>query len=82
MMKGWISVGKELPELGVNVLVTDGKIASCAERYKCACIGEKWYCSHVEGYEWEWELDACDDGDKITHWMHVPDLPNKLKEKV
>ena len=66
----WHKVGEELPPpisnvspFSNDVIVTDGQLL---------CKGEYNYTSN------SWSVDGKIDIDEITHWMYLPDLPQKL----
>ena len=66
----WIRVSDELPDICVNVLVTDGR-----------SVGMGWVDenSHKDIYKIErvWCAPNTDvDERNITHWMALPDVPN------
>lgn len=65
----WHKVSEELPppiSVGVdfsdNVIVTDG-VLLCQGYYNYICE--------------TWEAEGDIDSDEVTHWMYLPDLPQK-----
>jgi hypothetical protein len=79
-MTDWIEVSKELPPIGMTVLVSDGDIITCAirsDRSYRQNEDEKWDWDAIGiwGYEWEWDNEpACK---WFTHWQYCPELPKK-----
>ncbi len=74
----WISVKDKLPERGVGVLITDGRMVTCAEfggTYQNR-NGEyiSWNGHEFGGYEWEFDFDE----GNITHWMSLPQPPQTM----
>ena len=68
----WTRCDDKLPELGRYVLVTDGnmcKVAFLAVVWPdgtCYWMYDKWYSCYM----------------KLTHWMPLPELPERRKEEV
>ena len=74
----WKDIQKELPEKGVGVLVTDGKIVTSAELAEpFRLVNLRWTGHEYSGYEWEFDFNE----HNITHWMPLPNLPKKEKKK-
>ena len=70
----WKDAKKELPEIGDEVLLTDGKEIVSAIRLKNFGSGRSnWGGCGFSGYEWDFDVEM----EKITHWMPLPDLPKK-----
>lgn len=75
---GWISVKEQLPDVNmtasgyeqVTVIATDGKRVR-PMIYERACVREK------IKYRWKWIWDKIYDGNPITHWMPLPELPKE-----
>lgn len=53
---------ENLPEYSISVIATDG-VLLCRGFYNYA----------IE----EWSIDGDIDSDEVTHWMYLPDLPQK-----
>lgn len=65
----WHKVSEELPppinmavDFSDNVIVTDG-VLLCQGYYNYICKN--------------WEIEGDIDSDEVTHWMYLPDLPQK-----
>ncbi len=74
----WIDIKKQLPIHGQKALITDGKEVAAGEAdLKFLDDGQIWWdgCGYG-GDEWEWDFDI----DQVTHWMPLPEPPNKEKE--
>lgn len=61
----WISVEDKMPNEDMTALVTDGK--------EFIFIGEYF----KETNHWGLDGTALINMDKVTHWMYLPELPNK-----
>ena len=76
----WISVEEQLPDTNksasgyeqVTVIATDGKRVR-PMIYERACVRGK------TKYRWKWIWDKIYDGNPITYWMPLPELPEELK---
>lgn len=74
----WIEIKKELPNIGLGVLISDGKDMASAERCKSHREDKlAWTGYGYGGYEWEFDFNE----DEVTHWMPLPGLPKKEKKK-
>lgn len=77
-MNEWISVKERLPELNVEVLVTEGTVIDIAglrikeflTQGNASDFTTEWYSY---GYGWNPE----DNYGPPSHWMPLPDLPEK-----
>lgn len=71
-MINWIKITDQLPPEKIGILVSDGKIVTCAvmENY---VNGLYFYTHESGGYEWEWDFDT----NKITHWATLPSPPSE-----
>lgn len=70
-MNDWIPITERLPEMWAPVLITDGKIVTCAE---LSDTSRMWWTGHgFGGYEWEFDFEY----EAVTHWMPLPEPPNK-----
>lgn len=68
----WISVKDCLPELEQKVLISDGKDASMACRWKGFADKIYWIsagCFSHEGCDLDVSVES------ISHWMPIPELP-------
>lgn len=63
----WINVKNRFPEDDINVVVTDGEDMAIAFYEE-----DKWFMVSWDMYNF--------DQDNITHWMSVPELPQKEKK--
>jgi hypothetical protein len=78
----WKHVSESLPEIGVPVLLSDGKSILVGKRetsWHRATHGERpwrWEACGVTGDEWEWEYDDFGTRDPVTHWMPLPVVPS------
>ncbi len=67
----WIDIKEQLPPHAIGILITDGKIVTCAK----AQIKNNevfWFSGHeFLGYDWEWDFELKD----ITHWAELPEPP-------
>lgn len=68
----WISVKKRLPEEGKQVLTIDAGDPNF-KRFGIDYIVK--FDSETEPYIWACRLAS--DYDKVTHWMPLPELPEK-----
>ena len=77
-MMGWISVKDRLPDVNktksgyekVYVIgATERKVRVMI--YERACVRGKTV------FRWKWVFDRIYDGDEITHWMPLPELPKE-----
>jgi hypothetical protein len=73
--ESWISVDKDLPEMGVAVL---GLIRNSVGVYmRDDGGGDGWMWAQQQNY---WDLHgegfACDDDYEVTHWQHLPAAPD------
>ena len=71
----WISVKDWLPQIGTHVLVTNGKDICSAEYAEPYADRQKEFISDSV-QECSWEVHFKFDGDEITHWVPLPDLPS------
>ena len=62
----WISVEERLPEVGVDVLVTDGSNVCISRQVR--------YVSPTERFTF-WSRDDLD----LTHWMPLPEPPKEVE---
>lgn len=83
----WISVDERKPKLGLTVLVSNGQDISMAyledinqhNRYKARTRKDKYPIKiewQSENYDWGWYTET------ITHWMELPQLPEKAPVKI
>ena len=63
----WISVEERLPEVGIDVLVTDGSDVCISHQVR--------YVSPTERFTF-WSRDDLD----LTHWMPLPSAPKEGTE--
>lgn len=78
----WISVEEQLPDTNksasgyeqVTVIATDGKRVR-PMIYERACVRGK------TQYRWKWIWDKIYDGNPITYWMPLPELPEEEKHE-
>lgn len=67
----WKKITDEKPPFKVGILISDGKIVTCAEAEDWG--NEIWYHGHeFGGYEWEWNFNY----ETITHWAVLPTAPS------
>lgn len=72
----WKSI-KKLPPEHLMVLITDGKVMTCAARkqfLKNNPSAYYWMPYAHTGTEWDWDFTEKD----ITHWANLPDFPKKV----
>lgn len=70
----WVDVKDEKPPFKKGILITDGNHILCAELEDWG-NGDYWISPYKYGsYSGEWDEDL---RGKITHWMELPELPNK-----
>ena len=73
----WTPFSKQLPPEGLGVLITDGVQITCAE-LEIWSDGLHWWRGHgFDGYEWEFNFFDQNGGRGLTHWAHLPELPEK-----
>ncbi|MBE3137687.1 MAG: DUF551 domain-containing protein [Thermoplasmata archaeon] len=72
----WIKMSKERPPSDTGVLVTDGKVITCAEWDN----DDYYWSGHgLGGPEWEFHFRSKD----ITHWMPLPRFPSEeIRENI
>ena len=63
----WISVEERLPEVGIDVLVTDGSDVCISHQVR--------YVSPTERFTF-WSRDDLD----LTHWMPLPEAPKEVTD--
>lgn len=82
-MNEWIKIEDKLPEEFIDVLVSDGENVAVA--YQGVFSNEKpkntnilqWHVPNFIDAEWTGVCWLSDDIKKITHWMPLPEIPNK-----
>lgn len=74
-MSEWIATKDRWPDVGLAVLVTDGKIVTAAryspEFHKPEVGGNQWWWWDAVGYGGH-ECESEYDQEGITHWMPLP----------
>lgn len=77
----WFKLSEKLPPLDTPVLFTDGKQQLVGERTLADYRSVGWRIDAVgisaNDFSWDFDYDLCTDEYPITHWMHLPPLPNK-----
>jgi len=68
----WIPIEKEGTPIDVGILITDGKIITCAV-VRSVNNNKYIYPHEYSGYDCECDLDY----KEITHWANLPMLPKK-----
>ncbi len=82
-MMGWIKIEDQIPEAFMDVLVSDGENVAVAFQGSFSNNKPKkpeillWHVPNFIDSEWTGVCWLSNDIGEITHWMPLPEKPNK-----
>jgi hypothetical protein len=80
-LNNWISVKDRLPEMGHDVLVKYSRLyaLACRTKLEPPKLPPPQF-NNVERWYWDFGDNYMKDGDKVTHWMELPEMPEERDE--